>query len=97
MIIRFNQFLGTADGAGAIYTTHSRQIKLKNTAVNTDIDGERYGLVHPAEAFYVSKLANLDTEVFSLGLVIRVNEKPMKLVTERLLYNEEIDSHDPEN
>jgi hypothetical protein len=87
MFVRVNQFLG--DGVGALFTTHSRQLKLK---------GQSNGQIYPGreEAFYLSKLSDLDHEVFSLGLVIRSNEKPMHLVTERLLAHQEYDSHEPD-
>ena len=90
MFVRFNQFLG--DGSGAIYTTQSKQLKMKGQS-----RGEVYFSDRRESAFYVSKLADLDRqELFSLGLEIRESQRPMSLVTERLAAHEAYDSHEPE-
>ena len=52
------------------------------------------GASGPAAVFNVDKVGSGGRERFAVGLVVRTNEKPIPLVTERLMDHEELKGHE---
>ena len=53
-----------------------------------------HGASGPAAVFNVDKVGSGGRERFAVGLVVRTNEKPIPLVTERLMDHEELKGHE---
>lgn len=70
----------------------------ESTTQSIKIKGCASGVTYPQDAgeesgyFYIDKLSNDPAERFAMGLVIRMNEKPIPLVCERLLEHETLNS-----
>lgn len=86
------QFQGQLPNAAPnFFEAASQTIKIKDLSE---------GSVYPQEAnpdggvFYLDRLGDSPSEQFALGLVIRVNDKPIRLVTEKYLRPEELNSFD---
>ena len=73
------------------FESTSKTIKIKNYE-----NGTVYPFTTDSDSsiFYLDSISGDINELFSVGLVIRMNEKPMYLATERLMEHEELNSFD---